>query len=599
MKKNLITILVLIYFTTVALIIGCDKKLDVAPIGTLDQNILSNQKGVEGLLIGAYSLLDGSDGTYPATETMGTTLTNWVYGNVAADDSYKGSSSGDIPEFASIQFWQTIPSNPFLNAKWVTMYRGVQRANDVLRTMVLATDINDADKKRLAGEARFLRGVYHLELKKIFNNAPFVDETREFNQNNYNVPNVDASGNYIDIWPQIEADFDFAMQNLPETQPHVGRANKWAAASFLAKCYMFEDKYALAKPLFDQIITSGQTTDGKKYDLNENFFDNFNAATDNSKESVFAYQASVNDGSLTQPNGNNGEVANYPFGVFCCGFSIPSYDLAATFKTDGATGLPLLDTWYAGNNVSAPTNPYIGTLDPRIDLTMGRLGIPYLDWGIDQGSAWSNAPAGNESPFHPLKNVYYKSQQKTLTEASAAYWGASGITAKNVNLIRFADVLLWAAECEVEAGSTDKALEYVNRVRSRASNPTYWVHTYVDNNDPTKGFTNTPASNYKIGLYTAAQFADKEFARKAVRFERRLELGMEGHRFFDLQRWDNGTGYMANTLNTYAQREALIHTMYIGANFTKGKYEIFPIPQAQIDLQNAGGEVKLKQNPNY
>src|SRR5215207_910355 len=126
MKKNLIKISVLIFFSTIIFIAGCDKKLNVLPIGTLDQNILTNEKGVNGLLIGAYSLLDGYDGSYYGVEPMGTTLSNWVYGNVAADDSYKGSTSGDIPEIATFQFWRTIPNNDLLNAKWVTMYKGVQ-----------------------------------------------------------------------------------------------------------------------------------------------------------------------------------------------------------------------------------------------------------------------------------------------------------------------------------------------------------------------------------------------------------------------------------------------------------------------------------------
>jgi len=190
------------------------------------------------------------------------------------------------------------------------------------------------------------------------------------------------------------------------------------------------------------------------------------------------------------------------------------------------------------------------------------------------------------------------------SEPNAREAGGSNSTAVNDNLIRFADVLLWAAEVEVEVGSLDKAQMFVNQVRLRAANPDGWVYTYIDNNNPLKGFTNTPAANYKVGLYTG-QFTQEgqAFAREAVRFERKLELAMEGHRFFDLQRYDNGTGYMADLLSSYIDHETTIpgynFGYMIGAKFTKGKNEIYPIPQAQIDLSVVNGVPTLKQNPNY
>lgn len=169
-------------------------------------------------------------------------------------------------------------------------------------------------------------------------------------------------------------------------------------------------------------------------------------------------------------------------------------------------------------------------------------------------------------------------------------------------MIRFADVLLWAAEVEVEIGSLALAENYVNRIRARAMNPAYWIKEYINAATPMAGFTNTNAANYKINLYSGQfQAQGKEYARKAVRFERKLELAMEGHRFFDLQRWDNGTGYMADVLNAYITHEnnSFDYLILKGARFTKNKNEIYPIPQAQIDISMKDGAPTLTQNPNY
>ncbi len=582
----------------VALIIiqACKKTfLDRAPMGSLNEQVLANKTGVEGLLIGTYAKLGGS-------QNWGSAPSNWSLGSVVADDAYKGSTPSDQPDINPLESWAYNANNPYLNEKWVNNYNGIGRANETIRMIPKAADLTADEQKRIMAEARFLRGWFHFELKKVFNNIPFVDENVTVANNNTNVTNVEGSG-YVNAWPKIEEDLKFAAENLFEVAPNgqIGRINKWGAMAYLAKAYMFQHKYPEAKALFDEVIAKGVTAKGEKYAL-VNYYSNFNPQQDNNAESIFAYQASVNDGSGT--NGNYGDNLNYPNSGGpggCCGFFNPSISLGNAFKTD-ANGLPLPDTYNTGNNVGAPTSPYTGNVDPRLDLTVGRKGIPYLDWGLHPGDDWIRDPSVN-GWFNPRKTVYAKSQG-SLVSTETSFWGPTQMDAGNVVLIRFADVLLMAAEAEVEAGSTDKALEYVNMVRNRAADPTGWVYLNSEYDAATAKYKTqtTPADKYKVSPYPAGAFNDKNFARKAIMFERYIELGQEGHRFFDLQRWDKGTGLMANTLNAYAAAE-ISRPGFFAINptavFEKGKDEFYPLPQSQIDQANSYGPVVLKQNPGY
>ena len=579
-----------------AIVFSCNKSyLNKRPLGQLDEKALANKKGVEKLLIGAYSLLDGIGGN---KSSFFSAASNWLYGSICGSEAYTGSDNYDGARLSALpcEKFQATANPAFANPlvdKWGTVYDGVQRANDVLRIMVKANDIEPADLKRIEAEARFLRAHYHFEAKKMWNNVPFIDESITYANGNYYV------GNEKNIWPDIENDLKFAMNNLSSDpyQGAVGRANKYSAMALLAKTYLFQNKYSEAKPLLEAIINSN------KYQLVA-YDKNFNPETRNSSESIFSVQMSVNDGAVGM-NGNYGDVLNFPMGGpgGCCGFFCPSQYLVNHFKTN-SNGLPDFDTFNnsdvthdLGLSVSDPYTPYAGSLDPRLDWTVGRRGIPYLDWSIHPGSDYPQnggwvRDSTLDGPYSPKKNVYYKSQQGLLTDAT--FW-SGGTTTNNVNLIRYADILLWAAEVEIETGDLNKAREYVNKVRRRAADPTGWVHTYVDANNPSLGFTNTPAANYHISEYTDA-WTDKEYARKALRYERMLELSMEGHRFFDLVRW----GIAEVEINAYLTIEKTKRTYLNSAVFVKSKSETFPIPQLQIDLSaGADGVPKMKQNPGY
>ena len=133
------------------------------------------------------------------------------------------------------------------------MYEGISRANTVLRVLKApGPDVTPVTALNLGAQARFLRGHYYFELKRTYNNTPYVDETLDYSTG------VTKVTNEADLWPKIEADFKYAYDNLPETQDANGRSNKWAAASYLAKTYLYQKKYAEAKALFDLVIANGK-----------------------------------------------------------------------------------------------------------------------------------------------------------------------------------------------------------------------------------------------------------------------------------------------------------------------------------------------------
>ena len=592
MKKYNLKHIMPVVLSFLVILYACDKSyLEVPAAGALSQDVLANKIGVEALLVGAYSLLDGQ-GSSAGTSNgpWATSSSNWVYGSVAGGDAHKGSDPGDQNLITPIEQWNATASNAYLDQLWQQRFDGVQRANETLRVMKKAKDISAADITRITAEARFLRAHYHFDLAKFFGNIPYIDETISYAAGNFLVPN----GGVAAALAKIEADMAYAYANLPATSSTgVGRANKWAAAAYLGKIYMFQKKFTEAKAIFTTVIASGVTNNGVKYALLPKFGDVFDPAKKNGSEHVFSVQMTVNDGTGAA-NANAGDALNFPYGgqTGCCGFFQPSFTLANIYKVD-ANGLPMLNDEFFTNplktdqgiNSDQPYTPDSTTpLDPRIDWTIGRRGIPYLDWGIMPGSNWVR-DQGTAGPYEPLKHLFRKAQIGIFTDNSS--W-TNGFTANNYPLIRFADVLLLAAEAEVETGGLEKAREYVNLVRARASNPAGFV-------GPANNAGLVSPANYQIKTYTAA-WTDAAVARKAVRFERRLELAMEGHRFSDLTRWGQGV----TELNTYAVKEAeLGYGQIKGSTYKAGKSEYLPIPQTQIDKSVKDGKSVLTQNPGY
>ncbi len=558
-------------------IVSCsDDFLDKDPQGTLNPATLANADGVEALLISAYSLLDGWEGGWSTGggAPWNAAASNWTYGDVYSDDAYKGTEAGDQPALELVENYTLDASNPYMIGRWARLYDGIARANDVINVAEIAEDIDAGTKAIIIGEARFLRGHYHFEAQRLWDNVPYVSEA----DSDVRVANTGP------IWSQIEADIAAAAGALSADPRNgqVGRVNKMSATAYLGKVQLYQQNYAAALGNFNTVINSG------KYGLNDDYHTNFRLEGNNGIEAVFQIQASVNDGAGAG-NGNQGDQLNHlqggPGGG-CCGFHQPSQNLVNQYKTDGGLPVANFNAVDVANDDGLTSGdaftPHAGTLDPRLDRTVGRRGIPYLDWGVHPGAQWVRNQAYG-GPYSPIKKMYYASEQGTGSDTQAGWHGA-GNTAINHSIIRFADVMLMAAECEVEVGSLETARSHVNAIRTRAANEASWV----------KNDAGANAANYEIGTYDDA-WTNQSAAREAVRTERRLELAMEGHRFFDLKRW----GVAQSVLNDYLAVESTKRSYLIGATF-QAKNIRFPIPQEAIDeSSNDDGAATLTQNEGF
>ena len=628
--KNQIAVAVLIIASSV-LLYSCNTGnfLSNPATGAVSQQTLSNEKGAQALLVGAYGMLDGEESATPWAVSPDL----WIWGALGGGMAHKGSESGDQPGLVPVVDMTITPSNGFLNDFWKAQYEGISRCNAVLKTLKTTKKLSDAKKTEIEAEARFLRGHYYFYLTKMFGKVPWIDQnTTDYKQKRTNV------------WPHIVKDFTFAYNNLPAVQSKAGKANKWAAAAYLGKAYLFQQDWQNAKKILDKTMANGATATGKPYHLVHHFEDNFRASTETNSETVFAVQFTGPDGTGGIWNSRRGDMLNYPYGgpTTCCGFFNPSQDLVNSFKTN-SNGLPMPDSYNQGKMVtsdkgvssSSHFTPYQGTLDPRLDWTVGRRGMPFHDYGPDPGQEWTRNNV-YDSPYWGLKHMFWKATASKYENTNS--WAPG--SAVNYDIIRYDGVILMAAEADANLGDLDQARQLVNKIRSRIANESYgdgWVSyklnkpyalatvgsqsamTSLDasagdwvirtDKKATYQLLKSPASNannwqeyknanYKIGTYPSGSkwFANKQNAIQAVHFERKLELALEGHRFFDLARW----GEAQQKLNAYYQYEGnkLGYPFQKGAHFAK-YHDLYPIPQRQIDITSKNGQATLSQNPGY
>lgn len=555
-----------IYFLMLFGVMACNTNdfTNSVAVGALSDDALKNAQGIDLLLTGAYSSLDGIRNNQGAADWTVSGDNWWL--DVLSDDAHKGSTDGDQADLFLLETYDWTTGNPYIFGKWKGIFAGENRANAVIN---LINGIPNGDFSKQLAEAKFLRGHFNYELQKMYGNVPFISAENAANTD-YNQPNPGP------IWDKIEADFQFAIDNLPDTQAEPGRANSWAAKAYLGKVLLQQRKWGAALSVLKDVIDNGP------YSLLPEFEDNFRLAGENGTESIFAIEFTADSG--TSPNGNLGGTLNFPGGGpfgSCCGFYQPTQDLVNAYQTD-VNGLPLLDTFNQtdvkndyGINSSDPFTPETKPLDPRLDFTVGRRGIDYNGWEVNPGKDWIRSSFADISgPYLPKKNIYHAGES---ANQGTGGWGQqrSGI---NYYIIRFADVLLMAAEAAVETNNLSTALTYVNMVRNRAKNSVY-----------IKDASGNDAANYVIEPYPS--FTDQTMARKAVHMERRLELAMEGKRLFDLRRWGNAPDIM----NAYFVNEARVITSFSGKpKAYQAKHNLLPIPISAIDLsggilqQNAG-----------
>lgn len=573
MKKILYSVL------TVLALVGttsCSDFLDdQKPQGVLDSDMVKEPSNVDNLVISAYAV-------FTTAEDVNSSFSMWNF-DVRSDDAYKGgngTSDGDV--FHQLEIEQgVLTTNWNINDMWVRLYNCISRVNSAISVLETTSDSYQLKAQRL-GEMKFLRAYAHFLLKRLYKNIPFIMDAN-LKQEDYNtLSNTEFTND--EGWQQIINDVEYAYSVLPVKQTDKGRPSKAAAAAFLTKAYLYK-AYRQDDPSSNQ-VTSINREDLLKvieysnpdiysaggFDLEADFHNNFRPETqyENGVESIWAMQYSINDGTKY---GN----LNWSYGLIVpnipgvtdggCDFYKPSQNLVNAYRTD-ADGHPFIDTF---NNKDYDLTQ---DADPRLFLTVGLTGLPYefnSKYMMDASSTWSRS--------NGLYGYYVTLKQNVDPDCGYMVKGSWWGTPMNRIVFRYADVLLERAEAYAQLNETGEAIKLVNKIRLRAKQSTGMIANYPSDY----------GVKFNISTYNGSY--SQEDALKIVKMERRLEMGMESERFFDLVRW----GEAEKVLNKYFAEEANNCSIYGDAHFTANKNEYLPIPFSQVAAsdghytQNIGG----------
>ena len=572
----------------VAMTTGCtDNFLDNAPQGSLSDGVMNSPEAIELLVNAAYASLYGM--TNEQGDPCMRPTTNWSYGEVRADNAYKGGGGeGDVWDVHAMETFQLQSNNGNLDGKWFNLYSLISRCNSALRVLKAADPNEYKDRDMRIAEVKVIRAHHYFELVRLFNKVPYIDEDLKVSEY-VDVPNDQFTRK--EHLARIAGDLLDAAEDLPEKQGEVGRINRNIALAYAAKVKLYEayeqDEQTHAvtgvnKQLLREVVDLIDKVKG--YDLLTDFQQLDMIAYENGPESVFSVQYSMNDGSSDGGRINWSNLLNSPGGnspYHGDGFFLPSQDLINAYQTD-ENGLPVFDYQsrpdYGVVEFIDETHQNLSntepTVDPRLDFVVGRPTITYKTYRETPCQSWvrDRGVYGHNC----AKRFWVSPESPDMIKGWP--WGASEL---NWQIIRYADLLLYKAEALIELGEDlETARQLINRVRQRAMDSEY----VKDFNDPTKN-----AANYKIGLYPAEGWT-QDYARKALRTEMRLEKALEGERFFDLVRW----GIAQDVMTRYFEAEKDQRVYYQVAKFDAGE-EYFPIPVAQYNFSLG----RYTQNPGY
>lgn len=562
MKKKYLSLLAACSF----LFAGCSDFLDMNPNGILDEESVSGVEQLDKLVISAYSMLGNDHYDIP--------FNLWPYGNVRSDDAYKGGrDESDIQDFHFYETSSNITANfgeP--DGLWYNCYIAISRANNALRSLNNVSEQDFPNKKIRIGECRFIRGHFYFLLKVLFKSIPYIDETVAI-EDYGTISNIALSND--ELWQKIADDFKAAYDNLPESQgTDVGRANKYSAAAYLAKTYLYkayrqDEKHNVTEINAEdlkQVLTFSNEVMSSDYGLEDDFAYNFLPGSyENGKESLFAIQHSTDDGTL-YGRLNFSDALNVPMKFSgSCDFQKPSQNLVNAYKT--VNGLPEFSDYN-----KADYNANTDKVDPRLYHTVALPGVPYK---YDKKNIFDESWTRNKAVYGLYSSL---KENVALNDPSSVLIDPFRANTKNKIVIRYADVVLMRAEALIELDREKEALPLINEIRERAKKSTGLID-YAENVD--------------IALYVDNVNCNwtKPYAREALRWERRLELAMESQRFFDLVRW----GIADSVINTFYKEEAPKRTYYEDAHFEKNRAEYVPIPQQQINFSKH----VYKQNYGY
>lgn len=523
---------------------SCDDLLDKPPYGEFTNEQLSDES-VDGLMASAYAGLQGH--FFGNNEAFSGPVSNWVF-DVRSDDAYKGGGGVTMEAYLTqLELSNLTSDNPVALNKWRNDYYGIARVHQAMKAIEA---LNPENKDELFGELRLIRGHFYFDLIRIFKRIPYLDEKTNGNSARYDEFTRD------EIYQKIYDDLKYGFDHINPVQTQAGRLNKYAAAAYLCKLAVEQKKWGEAISWADQVISSNQ------FSLYDNYLDMSKVEFNNKKEAVFAIQFSTDNNNAHINWGNLLNTTYSEGNLFGTGddFFLGSQNLINAFRTD-ENGLPYLDSF---NSVRVVTG-YTGNLDPRVDFTVGRIGIPFR--GHTYNMKWCR-DYDTYGEYSGKKGLIDPDSEEMV---QGFPWGASSLS---YNYIRYAEVLLWKAEALIESGgSLSDARNLVNQVREKAKrsiDPYYYPVDIL----PSK-------VNYKVEDYPEAGW-NTEYARKALRMERRLEFAMEGHRWFDLVRW----GAAKDVMNKYYNEEKSLRPWMAGASFSDDEMYL-PIPKSEVE--NSGG----------